>query len=174
MSRRRNHHKSWNKLNIVHYNNAFIQAQIKGNIKAPHHRPLLREFTGDRWITHTKGQWRGNVAIWWRHHVPHVPLAICFCVWCVVCNTPLRLTLLLPHSYALYTYTITHAKTNTHIHMYSYRPTLMKFDICIFGIIMFITMGYFMGIREFINYNNINKKCIRFERNVLESRIMQS
>ena len=26
-----------------------VQAQIKENIKAPHHWPLWREFTGDRW-----------------------------------------------------------------------------------------------------------------------------
>ena len=45
----------------------FIQAQIKENIKAPHHwplcgeftgdtGPLCGEFTGDRWIPHTKDQ----------------------------------------------------------------------------------------------------------------------
>ena len=34
----------------------FIQAQIKENIKAPRHWPLWGEFTGDRWISHTKGQ----------------------------------------------------------------------------------------------------------------------
>ena len=34
----------------------FIQAQIKENIKAPRHWPLWGEFTGDRWIPHTKGQ----------------------------------------------------------------------------------------------------------------------
>ena len=33
----------------------FIQAQIKGNIKAPRHWPLWGEFTGHQW---------------WRHHVP--------------------------------------------------------------------------------------------------------
>ena len=36
--------------------NRFIQAQIKENIKAPHHWPLWGEFTDDRWIPHTKGQ----------------------------------------------------------------------------------------------------------------------
>ena len=30
------------------------------NIKAPHHWPLCGEFTGDWWISRTKGQWRGN------------------------------------------------------------------------------------------------------------------
>ena len=39
---------------------AFIQAQIKGNIKAPRHWPLWGEFTGDRWIPRTKGQLRGK------------------------------------------------------------------------------------------------------------------
>ena len=34
----------------------FIQAQIKENIKAPHHGSLCGEFNGDRWIPHTKGQ----------------------------------------------------------------------------------------------------------------------
>ena len=30
--------------------------QIKENIEAPRHWPLWGEFTGDRWIPHTKGQ----------------------------------------------------------------------------------------------------------------------
>ena len=34
----------------------FIQAQIKENIKAPHHWPLYGEFTGDRQIPRTNGQ----------------------------------------------------------------------------------------------------------------------
>ena len=38
----------------------FIQAQIKQRIKAPLHRPLWGEFTGDRWIPHTEGQLRGK------------------------------------------------------------------------------------------------------------------
>ena len=38
----------------------FIQAQIKENIKAPHHWPLWGEFTGDRWIPHTMGQQCGK------------------------------------------------------------------------------------------------------------------
>ena len=38
----------------------FIQAQIKENIKAPRHWPLCGEFTGDRWIPRTKGQYRGK------------------------------------------------------------------------------------------------------------------
>ena len=32
----------------------------KKNIKAPRHWPLFGELTGDRWIPHTKGQWRGK------------------------------------------------------------------------------------------------------------------
>ena len=35
--------------------NAF-QAQIKENIKAPHHGPLCGEFTGHWWIPRTNGQ----------------------------------------------------------------------------------------------------------------------
>ena len=38
----------------------FIEAQIKENFKAPPHWPLCEEFTGDRWIPRTKGQWRGK------------------------------------------------------------------------------------------------------------------
>ena len=34
----------------------FVQAQIKENIKAPRHRPLWVEFTGDRWISLAKCQ----------------------------------------------------------------------------------------------------------------------
>ena len=37
-----------------------IQTQIKESIKAPRHWPLWGEFTGDRWIPHTKGQYRGK------------------------------------------------------------------------------------------------------------------
>ena len=36
--------------------NCLFKAQIKENIKAPRHWPLCGEFTGDRWIPHTKGQ----------------------------------------------------------------------------------------------------------------------
>ena len=36
----------------------FIQAQINENTKAPRHSPSCGEFTGDRWIPHTKGQKR--------------------------------------------------------------------------------------------------------------------
>ena len=46
----------------------FIQLGIKENIKAPRHWPLCGEFTGDRWIPHTKASNAENVSIWWRHH----------------------------------------------------------------------------------------------------------
>ena len=38
------------------FTQAFIQAQIKENIKAPRYWPLWGEFTGDWWIPRTKGQ----------------------------------------------------------------------------------------------------------------------
>ena len=41
----------------------------QGNIKAPRHWPMCGEFTGDRWIPRTKGQWRGKcfhlMMSWW-------------------------------------------------------------------------------------------------------------
>ena len=42
------------------FTQSFIQAQIKENIKDPSHWPLCGEFTGDRWIPHTKDQLRGK------------------------------------------------------------------------------------------------------------------
>ena len=74
---------------IHHYNDAIMsamasqipiltfQAQIKENIKAPLHRPLWGEFTGDLWIPAQRASNAENVSIWWRHHdncwcvVPH-------------------------------------------------------------------------------------------------------
>ena len=38
------------------FTQAFIQSQIKENIKAPRQWPLWGDFTGDRWIARTKGQ----------------------------------------------------------------------------------------------------------------------
>ena len=38
----------------------YFRAHIKENIKAPRHWPLYGEFTGDRWIPSTNGQWRGK------------------------------------------------------------------------------------------------------------------
>ena len=47
----------------------FVQAQIKENIKAPHHWPLCGEFTGHRWQFPTQRASNAeNVSIWWRHH----------------------------------------------------------------------------------------------------------
>ena len=40
--------------------NCLFKAQIKENIKAPRHWPLCGQFTGDRWISRTKGQYRGK------------------------------------------------------------------------------------------------------------------
>ena len=37
-----------------------FDAQVKENIKAPRHWPLWGEFTGYRWIPHTKGQKHGK------------------------------------------------------------------------------------------------------------------
>ena len=61
---------------------AFIQALVKENIKAPRHWPLWGEFTGDRWIPHTKGQKRRkcfhlmtsswNAPIWFRFDVNEI------------------------------------------------------------------------------------------------------
>ena len=48
--------------------NRLFKAQIKESIKAPRHWPLCGEFTGDRWIPHTKASNAENVSIWWRHH----------------------------------------------------------------------------------------------------------
>ena len=42
------------------FTQVFIQAQIKGNIKAPRHWPLCGEFTDDRGLPHTNGQLRGK------------------------------------------------------------------------------------------------------------------
>ena len=44
--------------------NHLLQAQIKENIKAPHHWPLWGKFTGDRWIPHTKGHMTFNRMAW--------------------------------------------------------------------------------------------------------------
>ena len=38
------------------FTQSYVQAQIKENINAPRHWPLLGEFIGDRWIPRTKGQ----------------------------------------------------------------------------------------------------------------------
>ena len=47
-------------------------------IKVPRQWPLCGEFTGDRWIPRTNGQWRGNYSIWWRHHLPHLYICVVY------------------------------------------------------------------------------------------------
>ena len=37
-----------------------LKADIKENFQAPHHWPFVREYTSDRWIPFTKGQWCGK------------------------------------------------------------------------------------------------------------------
>ena len=78
---------------------SFTQPQIKEDIKAPRHWPLWGEFTGARWIRHTKGQWHGKSFHWmtslWRHRFSYyskITLGYWFCLemllahlqrWCV-------------------------------------------------------------------------------------------
>ena len=50
-----------------------VQAQIKENIKGPHHWLLWGEFTGDRWIPPQRASIAENVSIWWRHHTIEKP-----------------------------------------------------------------------------------------------------
>ena len=42
------------------FNQPFVKAQVKNNIKAPRHWPLWGEFTGDRWIPVIKGPVTGK------------------------------------------------------------------------------------------------------------------
>ena len=44
------------------FTQAFIEAQLKENTKAPRHWPLWGEFTGDRWIPRTKAINAENVS----------------------------------------------------------------------------------------------------------------
>ena len=57
------------------FTQAFIQTQIKENIKAPRHWPLCGEFTGDRWIPRTNDQLRGKcfrlMTSWWTIAIFH-------------------------------------------------------------------------------------------------------
>ena len=78
----------------------FIQVRIKENIKAPRYWPLCGEFTDDRWIPRTNGQWRGKcfhlmtsswLAIWHAPHStescncwPHRPLSNSLALWDVI------------------------------------------------------------------------------------------
>ena len=51
------------------FTRAFIQTQIKENIKAPRHWPLWGESTNDRWIPLTKGQQHGNMGSINMHYI---------------------------------------------------------------------------------------------------------
>ena len=53
---RHNEHDGISNHQLTIFTQAFFHLHIKENIKAPCHWPLLREFTGDRWIPRTKGQ----------------------------------------------------------------------------------------------------------------------
>ena len=48
--------------------NASFRCRFKENIKAPHHWPLCREFTGDLWFPAQRASNAENVSISWRHH----------------------------------------------------------------------------------------------------------
>ena len=50
------------------FTRAFIQTQIKENIKAPRHWPLCGEFTGDGEFPVQRPSNAENVFIWWRHN----------------------------------------------------------------------------------------------------------
>ena len=50
------------------FTQAFIQAQIKENIKVQRHWPLGREFTGTGEFPAQMASNAENVSIWWRHH----------------------------------------------------------------------------------------------------------
>ena len=50
------------------FTQAFIQAQIKENIKAPRHWLLCGEFTGTGEFSAQMVSNAENVSIWWRHH----------------------------------------------------------------------------------------------------------
>ena len=54
-------------LAIVYFTQAFIQVQIKENIKAPRHWPLWGEFTGTGEFPAQRASNAENVSIWWRH-----------------------------------------------------------------------------------------------------------
>ena len=45
---------------IIIYSNGLFSRRSKKKVKAARHWPLWGEFTGDRWIPRTKGQWRGK------------------------------------------------------------------------------------------------------------------
>ena len=45
-----------------------VQAQIKENIKVQRHWPFARGIHRSPMDSSHKGQWCGNVSVWWRHH----------------------------------------------------------------------------------------------------------
>ena len=68
-----------------------IQTQIKENIKAPRHWPLLcGEFTGTGEFPAQRASYAENVSIWWRHHdIDHFVEALIY--WIIVvhcCHQP--------------------------------------------------------------------------------------
>ena len=59
---------------------AFIQAQIEENNKAPRHRPLWGEFIGDPEFPAQRASGRENASIWWRFSRD----SLLFCFQCQV------------------------------------------------------------------------------------------
>ena len=86
------------------YSTVCFQAQIKENIKAPRHRSLWREFTGE--FPTQRASNAENVSIWWRHHAQNLtddqstlvlliwgnePIDnLVECLWDVICEVSLR------------------------------------------------------------------------------------
>ena len=109
----------------------FIQAQIKGNTKAPRHWPLCGEFTGDRWIPRTKASDTENVSIWWRHHgVTHTyrcmtrqcaPGSSCPCPF-LRGTRPWQLPAVRPTYTSSYTHPQCHCTCWIHLHIGEYLP----------------------------------------------------
>ena len=98
------------------YSTVCFQAQIKENIKAPRHRSLWREFTGEFPAQRVSNA--ENVSIWWRHHAQNLtddqstlvlliwgnePIdKLVECLWDVICEVSLRFE----HSHGPSLYTI--------------------------------------------------------------------
>ena len=60
--------------------NRLFRRRSKKTLKT-RHWPLWGEFTGDQWIPRTKGQWRANVSIWWRHRAKKYSSSVASSVW---------------------------------------------------------------------------------------------
>ena len=58
------------------FTQSFIRAQIKENIKAPHHWPLCGEFTRTGEFPAQRASNAENVSIWWRHHAVTHPARV--------------------------------------------------------------------------------------------------